>query len=142
MKVNEVLGQWRMKKVLSFDEEELQMKYVAIEKMLEKDDDKDAKIIAISVWDFTPDGNIMMKIPIDKTEYTVEQLEAEGMKVIDGYIISDDGKHWKEKDGEVYADTGMKGEVLGEKVDGWEKLELDEEGLLPMMGGMYLCEKI
>lgn len=141
MKVNEVLGLWKMKKVVTFDDN-FNMKYITMEEMLEKDDDKDAKIIAISVWDFTPDGNIEMKIPIDKTEYTVEQLEAEGMKVIDGYIISDDGKHWKEKDGEVYADTGMKGEVLGEKVDGWEKLELDEEGLLPMMGGMYLCEKI
>jgi len=141
MKAQDVLGLWKMKKVISFDED-FNMKYITMEEMLEKDDDKDAKIIAISVWDFTPDGNIVMKIPIDKTEYTVEQLEAEGMKVIDGYIISDDGKHWKEENGEVYADTGMKGEVLGEKVDGWEKLELDEEGLLPMMGKMYLCEKI
>lgn len=141
MKAQDVLGLWKMKKVISFDED-FNMKYITMEEMLEKDDDKDAKIIAISVWDFTPDGNIVMKIPIDKTEYTVEQLEAEGMKVIDGYIITSDGKHWKEENGEVYADTGMKGEVLGEKVDGWEKLELDEEGLLPMMGKMYLCEKI
>ena len=141
MKAQDVLGLWKMKKVISFDED-FNMKYITMDEMLEKDDDKDAKIIAISVWDFTPDGNIVMKIPIDKTEYTVEQLEAEGMKVIDGYIITSDGKHWKEENGEVYADTGMKGEVLGEKVDGWEKLELDEEGLLPMMGKMYLCEKI
>lgn len=142
MKVNEVLGLWKMKKILSFDEEELQMKYIAIEKMLEKDDDKDSKMLAISVIEFTPEGNIEMKLPIEKTGYTVEEVEAEGMPVKDGYVMMDSPKQWKEENGEVYANTGMKGEVLGEKADGWEKLELDEEGLLPMFGKMYLCEKI
>lgn len=141
MKKQDVLGLWRMKKVLSFDED-FNAKYVTIEEMLEKDDDKDTKMLAISVIEFTPEGNIEMKIPVEKTGYTIEQVEAEGMPVKDGYVMLDSPKHWKEENGEVYADTGMKGEVLGEEVDGWEKLELDEEGLLPMMGKMYLCEKI
>lgn len=140
MKVNEVLGQWRIKSVLSFDDD-FNAKYFTMEEMLEKDDDKDTRMLAISVLEFTPDGNIEMKIPIEKTGYTVEQVEAEGMPVKDGYVMMD-SRQWKEKDGEVYSKTGMEGEVLGEKVDGWEKFEPNEEGLVPMIGGMYLCEKI
>lgn len=140
MKVNEVLGQWRMKYMISFDED-LNAKHALLEDLAAEKDDKELKIMSITIMEFTPDGNIDMKIPIEKTGYTVEQVEADGMKVKDGYVMMD-SNHWKEKDGEVYADTGLEGEVLGEKVDGWEKLSLNEDGLLPVLGGMYLCEKI
>ena len=140
MKVNEVLGQWRMKYMISFDED-LNAKHALLEDLAADKDDKELKIMSITIMEFTPDGNIDMKIPIEKTGYTVEQVEADGMKVKDGYVMMD-SNYWKEKDGEVYADTGLEGEVLGEKVDGWEKLSLNEDGLLPVLGGMYLCEKI
>lgn len=49
---------------------------------------------------------------------------------------------WK-KEGETYFyHTGMEGDVGGEEIDPYEALEPDEEGCLPMMGGMLIIEKI
>ena len=48
---------------------------------------------------------------------------------------------WKEENGEYFYHTGMEGDINGEPVDLYEKLEPDEDGCLPMVDGLLIIEK-
>ena len=49
---------------------------------------------------------------------------------------------WKEKDGKFYYDTKVKGEVLGETVDPFAEIPVDENGCLTIAYGTMILERI
>jgi len=50
-------------------------------------------------------------------------------------------QEWKEENGEYSFLSSSEGTIHGEAMSPWEKLDLNEEGLLSLMGGMILFEK-
>lgn len=49
---------------------------------------------------------------------------------------------WKEKDGKFYYDTKVNGEVLGETVDPFTEIPVDENGCLTIAYGTMILERI
>ena len=85
-------------------------------------------MMLMSRTEFTEDGfmNTLMRVPDDKIELAKSQ----------GAVIDEDGfaaieqTTWKEKDGKFYYDTKVNGEVLGETVDPFTEIPVDENGCL------------
>ena len=76
--------------------------------------------------EFTEDGlmNTLMRVPEDKLELAKSQ----------GAVIDEDGfapieqTTWKEENGKFFYDTKVEGEVLGETVDPFAEIPVDENG--------------
>ena len=57
-----------------------------------------------------------------------EMVAAGEMELYDGYLVYE--KHpWKEEDGKVLFDSGMKGEVFGEAVSPWVEIKGSDDEL-------------
>ena len=97
-------------------------------------------MMLMSRTEFTEDGfmNTLMRVPEDKIELAKSQ----------GAVIDEDGfaaieqTTWKEKDGKFYYDTKVNGEVLGETVDPFTEIPVDENGCLTIAYGTMILERI
>ena len=97
-------------------------------------------MMLMSRTEFTEDGfmNTLMRVPEDKLELAKSQ----------GAVIDEDGfaaieqTTWKEKDGKFYYDTKVEGEVLGETVDSFAEIPVDENGCLTIAYGTMILERI
>ena len=81
------------------------------------------------------DGRILSltAIPDGIPQEEVDKAVAAGLfTLVDGMMYRGEDNHWEIRDGEVWADTGVAGEVFGEKTDGWERL-FDDEGHLTLV---------
>ena len=90
--------------------------------------------------EFTEDGsmNTLMRVPEDKIELAKSQgdvIDEDGFAVIEQTT-------WKEKDGKFYYDTKVKGEVLGETVDPFAEIPVDEDGCLTIAYGTIILERV
>lgn len=89
--------------------------------------------------EFAEDGvlNTLMFVP--------EEMKEEAAK--HGVVVRDDGyaviesTEWKEENGKLYYDTKIEGEVLGEKVDSFSEIPVDEDGCLLYSFGMVVLER-
>lgn len=80
------------------------------------------------------DGKLymLMAIPEGVPEAEIKELVASGhFKLVDG-MLSDRAMSWEMRDGELWYDTGLEGEVFDEKADTWVKA-LDNDGLFVYM---------
>lgn len=65
-----------------------------------------------------------------------------------GVTVRDDGYSviestvWKEENGKFYYDTGIEGEVLGEKVDSFAEIPVTDDNCLLYGLGMIVLERI
>ena len=97
-------------------------------------------MMLMSRTEFTEDGfmNTLMRVPEDKIELAKSQ----------GAVIDEDGfaaieqTTWKEKDGKFYYDTKVNGEVLGETVDPFTEIPVDENGCLTIAYGTMILERV
>lgn len=69
----------------------------------------------------------------------IEEAKKEGAPVSDDGIMVVQTQPIKIKDGIAYYNDGTTGEIMGEEIDGWNQLKLDENGLLDM--GMVCYKK-
>ena len=90
--------------------------------------------------EFTEDGlmNTLMRVPEDKLELAKSQ----------GAVIDEDGfapieqTTWKEENGKFFYDTKVEGEVLGETVDPFAEIPVDENGCLTIAYGTMILERV
>ena len=90
--------------------------------------------------EFTEDGlmNTLMRVPEDKLELAKSQ----------GAVIDEDGfapieqTTWKEENGKFFYDTKVEGEVLGETVDPFAEIPVDENGCLTIAFGTMILERV
>ena len=90
--------------------------------------------------EFTEDGlmNTLMRVPEDKIELAKSQ----------GAVIDEDGfapieqTTWKEENGKFFYDTKVEGEVLGETVDPFAEIPVDENGCLTIAFGTMILERV
>jgi len=75
------------------------------------------------------DGKLYMLMPLpeDVPQEEVDEAVAAGVITLMDGMMTDKPAAWEERDGELWYDTGIKGEVFGEKADGWVKA-IDENG--------------
>lgn len=69
-------------------------------------------------------------------------LEAGEIKAVKDGAFCMDANEWKAVAGEYYYNTNEERELFGEKQSPWDKLEFDENGLLPFASGMFLLRKL
>lgn len=124
-------GKWIVKEVAVFDME-VGMKMVPAEEILASDsiEMEQYKQLASSVLVLSEDGtaNTYLQIP----EEMLAEAEAQGMPVTE-YGVMVDSKELKVENGEFFYNTGNEGDIGGEAVDPFVKLELDDEGCFTLM---------
>ena len=94
----------------------------------------------IIMIEFTEDGlmNTLMRVPEDKLELAKSQ----------GAVIDEDGfapieqTTWKEENGKFFYDTKVEGEVLGETLDPFAEIPVDENGCLTIAFGTMILERM
>ena len=75
------------------------------------------------------DGKLYLLSPLPEgvSQEEVDQAVAAGeITLLDG-MMTDCPMAWEDRDGELWYDTGIEGEVFGEKADSWVKA-MDEDG--------------
>lgn len=84
------------------------------------------------------DGNMYMLMPLPEgvtQEEVNEAVSAGEIKLVDG-MMTDSPSKWEERNGEFWYDTGIEGEVFGEKADSWVKAS-DDEGFISIFTTRY-----
>lgn len=126
------VGKWKIRSSLTFDGDN-GMVYKTPDELIAADPgDGDVMQMKMMLIEFTESGEVLtiMPIPEGTPEEAIEAAKASGMEIVDDAYAVLSRSSWKEEDGAVKYDTGVKGEVLGEAVDPWAALTEDEEGLL------------
>jgi hypothetical protein len=90
--------------------------------------------------EFAEDGvvNTLMLVPDNMREEAAKHgvtVRDDGYSVIESTV-------WKEENGKFYYDTGIEGEVLGEKVDSFAEIPVTDDNCLLYGLGMIVLERI
>ncbi|HCD69240.1 MAG TPA: hypothetical protein DEQ68_01315 [Ruminococcaceae bacterium] len=134
----ELIGKWKVKELL-FPTGNGMVSYTP-ENLPEGDNVDEIIMMLMSRVEFTEDGlmNTLMRVPEDKIELAKSQgavIDADGFAPIEQTT-------WKEKDGKFYYDTKVEGEVLGEAVDPFAEIPVDENGCLTIAYGTMILERV
>ena len=132
----ELIGKWKVKKVFCITPDG--MMGLAPEELPQGEDSDEYRRMSRTIFDFRPDGIAYLLFP---TEDFAAMDSGEDLRLLDGMAIIEEHP-WKEENGEFFYHTGMEGDVDGEPVDPYEKLIPDEDGCLPLTGGLLLIEKL
>ena len=75
------------------------------------------------------DGKLYLLSPLLEgvSQEEVDKAVSAGMITLLDGMMTDRPMTWEERDGELWYDTGIEGEVFGEKADSWVKA-MDEDG--------------
>ena len=75
------------------------------------------------------DGKLYLLSPLPEgvSQEEVDKAVSAGMITLLDGMMTDRPMTWEERDGELWYDTGIEGEVFGEKADSWVKA-IDEDG--------------
>ncbi len=106
-----------------------------------EDEMKERKGVVGAKLKFTEDGKFytLMPLPEGVSQAEVDEAVKGGLiKLMDG-MMCDDAKAWELRDGELWFDTGIEGEVFGEKTDGFAKA-MDNEGYISFMTTRFVKE--
>ena len=125
-------GKWVVKEIGVFDME-AGLKMTPAAEILASDDPmmEEYKQMALAVMVLSEDGtaNTYVNLP----EEMLEQAKAEGAPVTE-YGILVESKELKVENGEFFINTGDAGEIDGEAIDPFVKLELDADGCFSFAG--------
>lgn len=131
-----LIGKWKIKKVACITPDGFSL--CTEDELPPEEDYNEYRIMFRSVFDFRGDGYAYQLL---EPELFRQLGTGEDVVLLDGMAIVE--KHpWKEENGEYFYHTGMEGDVGGEPIDPYEKLEPDEDGCIPLTAGMILIEKI
>ena len=75
---------------------------------------------------------LLTPIPEGVPQEEVDSVIASGELMLVDDMLCEHPVDWEERNGELWFDTGIEGEVLGEKADSWAKA-INEEGMLELM---------
>ena len=132
-----IIGTWKVKSLLTYVPE-IGMKSISVEEAIASPDEEINQMAAMALK-FTEDGKMIMgsKLPPE----ILEEAKAQGAPVTDDGMMIAQQTEWKEENGEFFYLSGNEGTVNGEEISPWEKLALDSDGCLFMMGGILVFEK-
>lgn len=148
------IGKWKFHSIgVSNDDDELVYltaeSYLASPMLYIDETDKDAvdeemkerkKIIGMQIK-ICDDGKMYMLMPLPEgvSQAEVDKAVAAGyFTLVDG-MIADSPMQWELRDGELWYDTGITGEVFDEEAQTWVKA-LDESGYFTFMNYRFIKE--
>lgn len=125
----EIIGKWKIDEALRYtaSDDGVTSEWQKAAEILADDsiDEGDKKMLRAEII-FTEDGKALWTLPVpeDFPKEELDELVASGEFSLteDGRLIIEE-KPWKEEDGRLLYDTGVKGEVFGEAVSSWEELK-------------------
>ncbi|MBQ9985494.1 MAG: hypothetical protein IJP38_04240 [Oscillospiraceae bacterium] len=105
------------------------------------DEMKERKQMTGSCIEVCEDGNLYMLMPLPEgvTQAEVDEAVAAGHIEVRNGMLCGNSMPWEERDGKLWIDTGIEGEVFGEKADTWA-CAIDEEGFFAFMNMRYIKE--
>ena len=133
-----VIGKWKVK-ALSFPTPKGIVTYTP-DNLPEGDNADEITMMLMSRYEFTEDGlmNTLLLVPEDK----IELAKSQGAEIDEDGYAAIESTTWKEKDGKVYYDTKVEGEVLGETVDPFAEIPVTEDGCLLISFGTIKLERV
>lgn len=133
-----IIGKWKVKELL-FPTRNGMVSYTP-ENLPEDDNADEITMMLMSRTEFTEDGfmNTLMRVPEDK----IDLAKSQGAEIDEDGYAAIESTTWKEKDGKVYYDTKVEGEVLGETVDPFAEIPVDENGCLTIAYGTMILERV
>ena len=153
--MSKYVGLWKFHSIGQFSDEG-KMVYLTAEEYLKapmpyidaSDEDevahemKERKMTVGGKLKISDDGKIYMMVPLPEgvPQAEIDKAVAAGhIRVEDGMMLDRKSLAWEERDGELWYDTGIKGEIMGEKKDGWTKA-LDDDGFFCLITTRYVKE--
>lgn len=147
-------GKWKLHSVMTFDDDNMPV-YLSPEEYLDSPmpyvDESDEEAVADEIKErrniismsikICDDGKLYMLSPLPEgvsQEEVDKAVKAGVIKLVDGQI-ADEPKSWEMRDGELWFDTGIEGEVYGKKADSWVK-PIDENGFFNFMNFRFIKE--
>lgn len=147
------IGKWKMHSIGEMGEDGI--KYLTPEEYIVSPmpyvDENDAEAVADELAErkkmvatelrLLEDGTLYMLMPIPEgvSKEDVDAAVAAGeINLYDG-MMYDTPLKWEDRDGELWFDTGIEGEICGEKADSWVK-PIDENGYFNFM--VFRFEKV
>ncbi|MGN1203003.1 MAG: hypothetical protein ACI4RF_06875 [Eubacterium sp.] len=121
-----IIGKWKVKKI-GILQPDFSLKMYTPQELETLEDAEEYVKMASVITEFLPDGTMNTLLPVPKE--LVNQLLEEGKEVVDGFGIMD-STTWKEENGEYFYDSKIEGEIFGEKVSSFEKLEIEDDCIL------------
>jgi hypothetical protein len=147
-------GNWKLHSVMTFDDNDMPV-YLNPEEYLDSPmpyvDESDEEAVADEIKErknligmsikICDDGKLYMLSPLPEgvsQEEVDKAVKAGVIKLVDGQI-ADEPKAWELRNGELWFDTGIEGEVYGEKADSWVN-PIDENGFFNFMNFRFIKE--
>ena len=147
-------GKWKFHSVMVFDDDNMPL-YLTPEEYLNSPmpyvDESDEEAVADEMRErrrmigtfikICEDGKLYMlaALPEGVSQEEIDRAVSAGViKLMDG-AIADEPKMWELRDGELWFDTGIEGEVYEEKADSWVK-PIDENGFFNFMNFRFIKE--
>ena len=120
------------------------MPYIDVnDKEAVEDEIAERKRMTEIILDVCEDGKIytLMPIPEGATKEEIDDAVKSGEFALhDGLLCFAEVLEWEERNGEFWYNTGVEGEIFGEKADPWEKA-IDENGFFNYMTTRFIKEE-
>lgn len=127
-----IIGKWKISEAMVFDKD-LKSTWRAAADILADDTLEDYVKESVAYrYVFTDDGKALtlFPIPADMPREELDELLSSGeASLYDDNTIIVEEKEWKEEDGKLLYNTGVKGEVLGEEVSPWTEIRPTADGI-------------
>lgn len=147
-------GKWTLHSVMVFDDNDMPV-YLTPEEYLASPmpyiDETDEEAVADEMKErkktigtfikICDDGKLYMLMPLPEgvSQEEIDRAVSAGViKLVDG-AMADEPMKWELRDGELWFDTGIEGDLYGEKFDSWVK-PIDENGYFNFMNFRYIKE--
>lgn len=147
-------GKWTLHSVMVFDDNDMPV-YLTPEEYLASPmpyiDETDEEAVADEMKErkktigtfikICDDGKLYMLMPLPEgvSQEEIDKAVSAGViKLVDG-AMADEPMKWELRDGELWFDTGIEGDLYGEKFDSWVK-PIDENGYFNFMNFRYIKE--
>ena len=131
-----IIGQWKLKKMMSFDED-FNLILAPIEELIKKEPYNEQPFMVDAIYEFTPDGKMEMSVPVpDDAQDLCGDEECE---IKNGRLILE-SKVWKEENGVYMVDSGGHREIFGEELSTWDKVEINGNIAKMYYAGEIACE--
>jgi len=102
---------------------------------------RERKQLTASRIEVSDDGKLYMLMPLPEEatqEMIDEAVNAGEITLRDGMLVGK-SMDWEERDGKLWFDTGIEGEVFGEKADSWT-CGIDDDGFFTFITTRYVKE--
>ena len=137
-----LIGKWNIVESMQFDDQKGCMAWVKVEDTLSQEDvDRETAILLKSIVQFEEDGNLVFLTPLPEgaSQEEIDEAVAAGEITLREGMMLTQQNQWKVENGKNMADTGVEGEVLGEKVGPWEEIKEVDGNTIELM--MYRLRK-